>query len=79
MKKFIFAVALGGMFFLSSCGGDDDGCQTCTSTVGSETKEVCKGENGNAVEDGTDTGVAFDTYISTLETSILGVSVWDCK
>lgn len=52
-------------------GGDSEDCVTCDAyeIQGSQVPatEVCKGENGNAFVLNIDTGIAFDTYIDTLE------------
>jgi hypothetical protein len=48
MKKLFFGLLLAASFGLTSCGGDDGDCQTCTlSLLGIETsQEVCPDGDG---------------------------------
>lgn len=75
MKKLILSAALiAGVSFFTACNNDDDGgnnntnggCLTCTMSAGGMTieQDVCEGENGNAFVDGTDSGMAYDDYIT---------------
>ena len=74
MKKLVLGALLLGLVVIS-CKKDDDGgdnnCQTCDAYTEQGATfpevEVCKGDNGNAFLEGTDTTVPFSQYITALE------------
>lgn len=77
MKKLLVSLGVLGVV-ATSCKKDDDGgntCQTCAAfdieingqTVTTPAIEVCEGDNGNAVVDGTDSGQNYVDYIEAYE------------
>lgn len=69
MKKLILLAITVAALGFTSCGNDDDGgnpsCRTCSAD--GESSEVCEGENGNAIVDGEDSGIAFQDFIDLAE------------
>jgi hypothetical protein len=70
MKKLLFSLAVFSAITFAACSSDDDNgtggsaCRTC-EIAGEDSYRVCRGTNGNAFVDDTDTGVEYGEYLDS--------------